>query len=70
MDYFVDNAFIECLKLKEPFPMDVYDLATWYAITPLSEKSIAEGSAPQTIPDFTRGTWANRPPIFGLHDRY
>ncbi len=70
MDYFVDNAFIECLKLKEPFPMDVYDLATWYAITPLSEKSIAEGSAPQAIPDFTRGTWANRLPIFGLHDRY
>ncbi|MEO6639357.1 MAG: hypothetical protein ABIN25_13850 [Ginsengibacter sp.] len=37
---FYDNAFIECIKRKTPFPLDVYDLATWYAITPLSEKSI------------------------------
>jgi hypothetical protein len=70
MDYFVDNAFIECLKRGEPFPMDVYDLASWYAVTPLSEKSIAEGSTPQAIPDFTRGAWSSRTPIFGLHDRY
>jgi hypothetical protein len=42
MDFFVDNAFIECIKRNIEFPFDVYDLATWYAITPLSEKSIAE----------------------------
>jgi hypothetical protein len=41
MDFFVDNSFIECIKRDAPFPLDVYDLATWYAITPLSEKSIA-----------------------------
>jgi hypothetical protein len=50
--------------------MDVYDLATWYSITPLSEKSIAEGSAPQQIPDFTRGAWVARAPVFGLNDQY
>ena len=38
-------------------PIDVYDAATWMAITPLSEKSIACGSAPVEIPDFTRGKW-------------
>lgn len=70
MDYFVDNAFIECLKRNEPFPFDVYDLATWYSITPLSEKSIAEGSVPQEIPDFTRGAWQERKPIFGFYDQY
>jgi hypothetical protein len=70
MDYFVDNAFIECLKRNEPFPFDVYDLATWYSITPLSEKSIAEGSVPQEIPDFTRGAWLERKPIFGFYDQY
>lgn len=64
MDFFVDNAFIECVKRKTEFPLDVYDLATWYAITPLSEKSIAEGGSLQTIPDFTRGKWQNRKPIF------
>lgn len=70
MDFFVDHAFVECLKRREPFPMDVYDLATWYSITPLSEKSIAEGSAPQAIPDFTRGAWVARAPVFGLNDQY
>jgi hypothetical protein len=64
MDWFVDNAFIESIKRKTEFPLDVYDLATWYAITPLSEKSIAEGGSLQVIPDFTKGKWQTRKPIF------
>jgi len=64
MDFFVDNAFIECIKRKINFPLDVYDLATWYAITPLSEKSIAENGQVQVIPDFTRGKWQNKKPDF------
>lgn len=64
MDWFVDNAFIECIKQKKDFPLDVYDLATLYSITPLSEKSIAEGGSLQDIPDFTNGNWKNRKPIF------
>lgn len=64
MDWFVDNAFIECIKRKTDFPLDVYDLATWYSITPLSEKSIEEGGTLQFIPDFTKGKWQNRKPIF------
>lgn len=70
MDFFVDNAFIECIKRKQPFPLDVYDLATWYSITPLSEKSIAEGGTLQTIPDFTKGKWKLRKRTFGLTDEY
>ena len=70
MDYFVDNAFIECIKRETPFPLDVYDLATWYAITPLSEQSIKEGGTLQRIPDFTRDKWRTRKPIFGLNDEY
>lgn len=70
MDFFVDHAFIECIKRKEPFPLDVYDMATWYAITPLSEKSIAEGGQVQDIPDFTEGKWQERKPIFCLDDQY
>ena len=64
MDFFVVNSFIECIKRNTPFPIDVYDLATWYAITPLSEKSIAEGGQVQIIPDFTRGKWKTRTPDF------
>ena len=70
MDFFVDNAFIECIKRKTEFPLDVYDLATWYVITPLSEKSIKEGGTLQKIPDFTKGKWQNRKPIFGVGDDY
>lgn len=68
MDFFVVNAFVECIKRKINFPLDVYDLATWYAITPLSEKSIAENGQVQTIPDFTRGKWQNRKPDFVMGD--
>ncbi len=70
MDFFVDHAFIECVKRKQPFPLDVYDMATWYSITPLSEKSIAEGGQVQDIPDFTRGRWQTRKPAFCFTDEY
>ena len=70
MDFFVDHAFVECIKRKTPFPLDVYDMATWYAITPLSEKSIAEGGQVQDIPDFTEGKWHGWASIFGSNDEY
>jgi predicted dehydrogenase len=64
MDFFVINAFIECAKRNEPFPLDVYDMATWYAVTPLSEMSIAQGGTLQQMPDFTREKWLSRRPVF------
>ena len=70
MDFFVDNAFIESIKRGVEFPLDVYDLATWYSITPLSEKSIAEGGTLQQIPDFTKGKWETRKNDFGNSDEY
>jgi predicted dehydrogenase len=68
MDFFVINSFIESIKRQAPFSMDVYDLATWYAITPISERSVAEGGSLQQIPDFTRGKWMSRKPIFALNE--
>jgi len=71
MDFFVDNAFVETVKRKTTPPLDVYDAAAWSAITPLSERSIAEGNAPQYFPDFTRGNWINNKPIFAMNgDEY
>ncbi len=70
MDFFVDHTFIECIKRGADFPLDVYDYATWYSITPLSEKSIAEGGQLQSIPDFTRGKWKDRKNVFGLGEEY
>ncbi len=43
-------------------PIDVYDMAAWMSITPLSEQSVAHGGMPQAIPDFTRGKWILREP--------
>lgn len=44
------------------------DPAMWSALTPLSEKSITQNSKPVLIPDFTRGKWKKRLPVFGLKD--
>ena len=60
MDFLTLRAFVESLQKGIPFPIDVYDAATWMAITCLSEKSIALGSMPVEIPDFTGGRWIKR----------
>lgn len=70
IDYFVLRGFIEAIKNKVAPPMDVYDAAAWSAISPLSEESIAKGSAPIQIPDFTRGKWKTNKPIFALNNNY
>lgn len=57
MDWLVISAFFDALKENKPMPINVYDMASWMAITPLSEKSIQLGSAPVEIPDFTNGKW-------------
>ena len=60
MDGLVYGAFIDCLQKGCDMPIDVYDAASWMAITPLSEASILLGGAPQIIPDFTNGRWLAR----------
>lgn len=57
MDFLVLRAFIESIQQHKPFPIDVYDTASWMCITALSEQSIAMGSMPVAIPDFTDGMW-------------
>lgn len=70
MDFFLFQSFIEHAKQNATPPFDVYDAATWMAITPLSEQSIAMGSTAVSIPDFTRGRWMHRKPVFGFDDAY
>jgi len=66
MDYFVLRDFIESVKNRTAPPIDVYDAAAWSAISPLSEQSIAQGSTAVPIPDFTRGKWKTRKPVFAI----
>ncbi len=70
MDWFLMNTFVESIKRNQEFPMDVYDLAAWYSITPLSEKSIKKNGQVVEIPDFTKGKWKTRKPVFGFNDEY
>jgi hypothetical protein len=63
MDFIMDWRLIDCLRNGLPMDMDVYDAAAWSSITPLSEWSIANGSKPIEIPDFTRGAWKTNKPV-------
>lgn len=60
IDHFMMQVFVDCIKNGDEMPIDVYDMASWMSITCLSETSIAQGGAPQEIPDFTRGRWKER----------
>ncbi len=51
-------------------PIDIYDAVTWSAITPLSERSIADGFQTLDFPDFTQGLWRSRKPSFALDGSY
>lgn len=57
MDFIMDYRLVYCLQNGLPLDMDVYDLAEWCCLVPLTELSINNGSAPVEVPDFTRGTW-------------
>jgi len=63
MDYIEDYRLIQCLRTGTETDMDVYDAASWSAVSALSEQSIAAKSQPVDFPDFTRGQWKNRPPL-------
>jgi predicted dehydrogenase len=70
MDFFVLNAFVESAKRNIAPPLDVYDAAAWSAITPLSERSIANGGEVQDFPDFTRAKWIKRKPYNWMKDTW
>ena len=60
MDYLVLRAFVESVQNDTNPPIDVYDTASWMVITALSEQSIAMGSLPVPVPDFTNGEWIHK----------
>ena len=57
MDYIMDYRWVYCLRNGLPMDIDVYDLAEWCCVTPLSRLSIENGNRPVEVPDFTRGAW-------------
>jgi predicted dehydrogenase len=57
MDFILNYRLIYCIQKGLPLDMDVYDLAEWCCLAPLTEISLDKGSVPVQIPDFTRGGW-------------
>ena len=61
MDWFAYKAFVDAVKNNTQIPIDVYHSAVWRAVSVLSEISIAQGGAPQAMPDFIGGARIRRP---------
>ena len=57
MDFIMDYRMIYCLLNGLPMDIDVYDMAEWCCVGPLSRLSLENGSMPVEVPDFTRGAW-------------
>lgn len=57
MDFIMDYRLIYCLRNGLPLDQDVYDAAEWSSLVELTEHSVANGSKPVKVPDFTRGGW-------------
>lgn len=57
MDFIMDYRLVYCLQNGLPLDMDVYDLAEWSCLVPLTQISLENNSAPVAIPDLTRGYW-------------
>jgi len=59
MDFIMAYRLVETMREGLVPDYDVYDAATWSAPFPLSEMSVAKGSAPMKFPDFTRGAFGS-----------
>ena len=68
MDYLMNLRLIQCLLAGSPLDMTVYDAAAWSSIFPLSIASVAQGSSPVNVPDFTRGQWKMPRPLLAADE--
>lgn len=59
MDFIMAYRLVQTMREGLVPDFDVYDAAVWSAPLPLSEISVARGSAPIKFPDFTRGAFAS-----------
>jgi predicted dehydrogenase len=65
VDYLELSLFIDAVRNKTQTPIDVYDSVTMSAVVALSGTSIDQNK-PVEFPDFTRGRWEMRQPVFAV----
>ncbi len=63
MDFVMNWRHLDCIRQGVTPDSVVYDAAGWSSILELSTRSVANGSAPVVIPDFTRGLWKTMKPL-------
>lgn len=63
MDFVMLWRIVHCLREGLPLDQDVYDAASWSAVGPLSEASVAHRGRSTDFPDFTRGKWKTMTPL-------
>jgi len=63
MDFVMNWRHLDCLRQGITPDSVVYDAAGWTSILELSARSVAGGSVPVNIPDFTRGLWRDLKPL-------
>jgi len=63
MDFVMNWRLLDCLRRGVTPDSVVYDAAAWSCIIELSVASVAKGSTPVAIPDFTRGLWRSMRPL-------
>jgi hypothetical protein len=63
MDFVMSWRLLDCLRRGVTPDSVVYDAAAWSSIIETSVHSVANGSAPVNIPDFTRGLWKTLRPL-------
>jgi hypothetical protein len=63
MDFVMNWRHLDCIRSGQTPDSAVYDAAAWSSILEISSRSVATGSQPVEIPDFSRGLWKNMQPL-------
>ena len=63
MDFVMNWRHLDCIRQGITPDSVVYDAAAWSCIIEISALSVATGSMPVAIPDFTRGLWKSMQPL-------
>ena len=63
MDFVMNWRHLDCIRTGQTPDSVVYDAAAWSCLIEISARSVATGSAPVIIPDFTRGLWKTMQPL-------
>jgi len=63
MDFVMNWRHLDCIRRGATPDSTCYDAAAWSSILEISTRSVATGSAPVEIPDFTRGLWKTLKPL-------